>query len=150
MAVSFSTLRDRRPLHPGRFLVLISVRGWVYPKAIVWLEELSQLKKSNDVIGNQTSDLLTCSIMPQPITLPRAPTSNMLLKKKRYIYVHIFIYTITWLQSLQVLYNTLCLIWPSLWHTGSYVTWEIMRLTAIKLHVKSLMLLCVDLRLVLC
>jgi hypothetical protein len=39
-----SAPRASRSLTPGRFLVLISVRGWVDPKAIVWLEGLDQLK----------------------------------------------------------------------------------------------------------
>jgi hypothetical protein len=44
MAVRFSGPRAGRPSPPGRFLVLISVRGWVDPRAIVRLEELGQLK----------------------------------------------------------------------------------------------------------
>jgi hypothetical protein len=47
MAVRLSALRADRPLRPGRFLVLISVRGWADPRAIVRLEGLGQLKISN-------------------------------------------------------------------------------------------------------
>jgi hypothetical protein len=44
MAVKLSALRAGRPLAPGRFLVLISIKGSVDPKAIVRVEELGQLK----------------------------------------------------------------------------------------------------------
>jgi hypothetical protein len=65
MVVKLSTLRAGRPLPPGRFLVLISVRGRVDPTVIVRLEGLGQLKKSND-IGNRPRDLPACSAVPQP------------------------------------------------------------------------------------
>jgi hypothetical protein len=46
---------------PGRFLLPISVRDRVDPRAIVQLERLGQLKKSNDLIGTRTRNLLACS-----------------------------------------------------------------------------------------
>jgi hypothetical protein len=64
--VRMSALRTDRSV-----LVLISVRGWVDPRAIVRLEGLGQLKKSNDLTGSRTRDLPACSIVPQPTTLRR-------------------------------------------------------------------------------
>jgi hypothetical protein len=43
----------------------------------VWLDELGKLKKSNDLFGNQTHNLLACSIVPQSTMLPRAPSQIM-------------------------------------------------------------------------
>jgi hypothetical protein len=44
MAVRLSASRASRPLLPGRVLVIISVRGWVDPRAIVRLEGIGQPK----------------------------------------------------------------------------------------------------------
>jgi hypothetical protein len=51
-------------LYPAEiFLVLISVRGLVNPRAIVRLEKLDQLKeKFSELIGNGIHDLLARSI----------------------------------------------------------------------------------------
>jgi hypothetical protein len=42
----------------------------------MWLEGLSKLKKSNDLIRIRTRDLQACNIVPKPTRLPRAPHSN--------------------------------------------------------------------------
>jgi hypothetical protein len=72
MAARLSALRAGRFLLPGRFLVLLSVRDWVDPRATVRLVGLGQLKK-NTSSGTRTGKLPACSIVPQPTTLPRAP-----------------------------------------------------------------------------
>jgi hypothetical protein len=63
------------PLPPGRFLVLISVRGRVDHSAIVQLEGLGQLKIPM-TWGIETRDLPACSIVLQPTSLLRAPSSE--------------------------------------------------------------------------
>jgi hypothetical protein len=46
--------------------------------AIVRLEGLSELKKSNDLMGIRARDLRTCCIVPQSTTLPRAPAHGVI------------------------------------------------------------------------
>jgi hypothetical protein len=52
MVVRVSALCAGCPLLPGRFLVLISVRGLVNPRAIVQLGRIRPIEKSSDLIGN--------------------------------------------------------------------------------------------------
>jgi hypothetical protein len=42
----------------------------------MWLEGLGQLKKRIHLIGTRTRDLPTCSIVPQPTTLPRGNNNS--------------------------------------------------------------------------
>jgi hypothetical protein len=60
----------------GRFLVFISVRGSVNPRAHSEAGKIMSNEKFNDVIGNRTRDLPACSIVPQRTKWQRVPDYN--------------------------------------------------------------------------
>jgi hypothetical protein len=80
MAVMLSALRARRPLPPGRFLMLISDT-----RAIVRLEGLGKFKKSNDLLGNRIRNLSVCSTLPQPLRYRMPHISAVYVKNFRFI-----------------------------------------------------------------
>jgi hypothetical protein len=79
MAVRLSALRAGRPLPPGRFLVLISVKSLSRPQDHNAAGRIRSVEKSSDLIGNRTRDIPACSVVTQPTTLPRGPESLCIL-----------------------------------------------------------------------
>jgi hypothetical protein len=69
MAVRFSALHAGRPLPPGRFLVLISVKRLSLPQGHSATGRIRSTGKKIHLIGTRTRDLPACSIVPQPTTL---------------------------------------------------------------------------------
>jgi hypothetical protein len=54
----------RRPLPPGRFLVLISVKRLSRPQGHSAAGTIRSIERHDDLIGNPTRDLPACSVMP--------------------------------------------------------------------------------------
>jgi hypothetical protein len=87
MAVRLSPSRTGRPLPPGRFLVLISVKRLSRPHGHSAAGRIRSIEKSSDLIGDRTRDLPACRVVPQPTTLLRAPSVLLyLVRAPLYIY----------------------------------------------------------------
>jgi hypothetical protein len=70
------SLTRRPPFNsPGSSLILISIRGWVYPRALVWLEGLGKLKMK----------------WPHRESNPRPSSSKYATACLIYIYIYIYI-----------------------------------------------------------
>jgi hypothetical protein len=100
-----------RFLPPGRFLVLVSLRGWFDTRTIVRLEGLSKLKNSTSFI-TRTGDIPACSIMPQPTTLPLAPLQISPVNKCKFLYNISFVQQRSYVEELtNSLHVAECFLW---------------------------------------
>jgi hypothetical protein len=80
-----------RPLPPGKFLALISLKTLSRPQGHSAAGRIRSIEKSNYLIGNRTRDLPAYSIVPQPTTLPLAPSC---LAAGQYVTIYYFVLSI--------------------------------------------------------
>jgi hypothetical protein len=102
MVVWLSALHTGRPLPPGRFLILISVTGWVGLRAILQLEGLGQLKNP------MTSQIFSLNISTA------APNYDALFLKHLppdlHSYVLFHLHSMAYIKKLEVTYTSECSI----------------------------------------
>jgi len=67
----------RPPLPPVDIPFLLKAES--FPRAIMRPEVLKSMKNPKEPIENRTHDLLVCSVMPQPTTLPRTYLKRLLI-----------------------------------------------------------------------
>jgi hypothetical protein len=89
MEVWLSALSAGRPLPPGRFLVLISVKSLSRPQGHSTAGRIRPTERSNDLIGNRNRELPAFSIVPQPTTLLRATAIRFFRNRNSYSYNHV-------------------------------------------------------------
>jgi hypothetical protein len=82
------------PFTPGRFLVLISIRGWVEPQGHIAAGRIRSIEKSNELIGNRTRDHPACSIVPQVTTLPRGQLRIIIPENSEWLVVRLTAYVL--------------------------------------------------------
>jgi hypothetical protein len=74
MVVRLSALAPAALCLPGTFLVLISVRGRVYNRAVMRLEGLGALINSMTSTEIESTAFHLVALVPELTTLPKAPT----------------------------------------------------------------------------
>jgi len=67
------------PLPPGNIPGTHFCYRVIRPQGHSAAGRIMSMKNPNDIIGNRTRDLPTCSAVPQPTTLPRAPVSECIV-----------------------------------------------------------------------